>query len=99
MMCLQAQEVWQPPVGCCLWGHTKLDMTEVTQQQQQQQKLEDARNRFSCNSLYKECCPAHILLSIFDVQNCMRINYCFMPLWLWVFVVACTGNLHADLES
>ena len=23
-------------VGCCLWGHTELDMTEVTYQQQQQ---------------------------------------------------------------
>ena len=22
-------------VGCCLWGHTELDMTEATQQQQQ----------------------------------------------------------------
>ena len=25
-------------VGCRLWGHTELDTTEVTQQQQQQQK-------------------------------------------------------------
>ena len=25
------------PVGCHLWGHTGLDMTEATQQQQQQQ--------------------------------------------------------------
>ena len=25
-------------VGCHLWGHTELDMTEVTQQQQQQQQ-------------------------------------------------------------
>ena len=24
-------------VGCCLWGRTELDMTEATQQQQQQQ--------------------------------------------------------------
>ena len=27
---------WGSLVGCCLWGHTELDMTEVTQQQQQQ---------------------------------------------------------------
>ena len=26
-------------VGCCLWGRTELDTTEVTQQQQQQQQL------------------------------------------------------------
>ena len=25
-------------VGCCLWGHTESDTTEVTQQQQQQKK-------------------------------------------------------------
>ena len=25
-------------VGCCLWGHTESDTTEVTQQQQQQQQ-------------------------------------------------------------
>ena len=25
-------------VGCCLWGHTESDKTEVTQQQQQQQQ-------------------------------------------------------------
>ena len=27
---------WGSLVGCCLWGHTELDMTEVTSQQQQQ---------------------------------------------------------------
>ena len=26
---------WQSLVGCCLWGHTESDTTEVTQQQQQ----------------------------------------------------------------
>ena len=26
---------WGSLVGCRLWGHTELDMTEVTQQQQQ----------------------------------------------------------------
>ena len=26
-------------VGCCLWGHTESDTTEVTQQQQQQQLI------------------------------------------------------------
>ena len=25
---------WESLVGCCLWGHTKSDMTEVTYQQQ-----------------------------------------------------------------
>ena len=28
---------WGSLVGCCLWGHTKLDTTEVTEQQQQAQ--------------------------------------------------------------
>ena len=27
---------WRGLVGCCLWGHTESDTTEVTQQQQQQ---------------------------------------------------------------
>ena len=27
-------------VGCHLWGHTELDMTEVTEQQQQQQEVQ-----------------------------------------------------------
>ena len=27
---------WGSLVGCCPWGHTELDTTEVTQQQQQQ---------------------------------------------------------------
>ena len=27
---------WRNLVGCYLWGHTELDTTEVTQQQQQQ---------------------------------------------------------------
>ena len=29
---------WWSLVGCCLWGHTESDTTEVTQQQQQQQQ-------------------------------------------------------------
>ena len=29
---------WGSLVGCCLWGRTELDMTEVTWQQQQQQQ-------------------------------------------------------------
>ena len=31
---------WESLVGCCLWGHTELDTTEATQQQQQQCSLE-----------------------------------------------------------
>ena len=30
---------WGSLMGCCLWGHTELDRTEVTQQQQQQQHI------------------------------------------------------------
>ena len=30
---------WQSLVGCCLWGRTELDTTEIQQQQQQQQQL------------------------------------------------------------
>ena len=37
-------------VGCCLWGHTESDTTEVTQQQQQQQQEEGNGNplQYSC---------------------------------------------------
>ena len=49
--CMHWRRKWQPTpvflpgesqgqrslVGCCLWGHTESDTTEVTQQQQQQQ--------------------------------------------------------------
>ena len=31
-------------VGCCLWGHTELDMTEAPWQQQQQQPFPSARD-------------------------------------------------------
>ena len=32
-------------VGCRLWGHTESDMTEVTQQQQQQIRFFEAENK------------------------------------------------------
>ena len=37
-------------MGCCLWGHTESDTTEVTQQQQQQQQEEGNGNplQYSC---------------------------------------------------
>ena len=31
-------------LGCCLWGHTESDMTEATQQQQQQQDGKEVEN-------------------------------------------------------
>jgi len=34
-------------VGCHLWGLTELDMTEVTQQQQQLEYLKQIENYFS----------------------------------------------------
>ena len=38
-------------VGCCLWGHTELDTTEVTQQQQQQQQKKRKRK---CKKIFEE---------------------------------------------
>ena len=35
-------------VGCCLWGHTKLDTTEATWQQQQQQHLQSLMDHAWC---------------------------------------------------
>ena len=34
---LRESRGWGSLVGCCLWGHTESDTTEVTQQEQQQQ--------------------------------------------------------------
>ena len=40
-------------VGCCLWGHTELDMTEAMQQQQQRHSLEKAMTPHSSTLAWK----------------------------------------------
>ena len=46
-------------VGCCLWGHTESDMTEVTWQQQQQGNTGNAETLCACDHgsllLFKTC--------------------------------------------
>ena len=60
-------------VGCRLWGCTESDMTEVTQQQQQQQAP------LGSNS-------ASTYFSVFDRQNCACANAKFV-VYLYCFLI------------
>ena len=52
---------WGRLVGCCLWGRTESDTTEVTQQQQQQQQtpgVGDGQGGLACCSSW-DCKEFH----------------------------------------
>ena len=57
-------------VGCCLWGHTESDTTEVTQQQQQQEQQQQAHRSF-CADLQDllELTPKKVILFILGDWN------------------------------
>ena len=50
-------------VGCCLWGHTESDMTEVTQQQHQTFQKSTYRTRVAGST--DSCCLSRILGKLF----------------------------------
>ena len=49
-------------VGCCLWGHTELDTTEVTWRQQQQQLRSVFVSIFCCLSALSKCFSVRLVL-------------------------------------
>ena len=54
------------PVGCCLWGHTELDTTEVTYQQPQQQaflSITNSRSSLKLMSIESMMPSSHLILS------------------------------------
>ena len=53
------------PVGCCLWGHTELDTTEVTYQQPQQQaflSITNSRSSLKLMSIESIMPSSHLIL-------------------------------------
>ena len=45
---------WWSLVGCCLWGCTESDMTEATQQQQQQHRLVGIRKDYAIQIFFTQ---------------------------------------------
>ena len=61
-------------VGCCLWGHTESDTTEVTQQQQQQQQQKDSywiKEKFknSITNYFKTKIKTTLHIKMYNVQQ------------------------------
>ena len=59
---------WGSLVGCCLWGSTELDTTEVTQQQQQQQ-------HWLMSELSMADCFDFFFLYLFDIRTAALVCY------------------------
>ena len=56
-------------VGCCLWGHAELDMTEVTWQQQQYSDIYTHTRMFIHSDIEGHLSCLHILANVNHVVN------------------------------
>ena len=70
-------------VGCCLWGCTELDMTEATQQQQQQSHL----RHYLCIPISE----LSLLYTKYNVGRSMALHYT-IP-WLSLYIVGIHDSL------
>ena len=59
---------WGSLVGCCLWGHTELDTTEMTYQQQQKSSGVTPSTIFFL-FLFYTCYEFIAVLSLYKIQN------------------------------
>ena len=70
-----ASQEWESLVGCRLWGRTELDMTEVMQQQQQQDYTE--QDLWLCWIIHRVISSVNGCL-IFLFYNFMQTTACFL---------------------